>query len=183
LRYATDRQISFLRALIKEAITAERQLDPENGPEAAAVRWEELEVNIYERALTVQDASHAIDRVKAHLHYLEGKGYAAAAREKKTVPGAEPGFYLKDDTVYRVVPNQAKTRTYAKRLDFDTGRWRYAGGIVGTLTADDRLSEADAARLGHQYGICVLCARELSDPESVARGIGPVCARRHLKAG
>lgn len=32
------------------------------------------------------------------------------------------------------------------------------------------------ARFGHELGICGRCASPLTDPESIARGIGPVCA-------
>lgn len=31
---------------------------------------------------------------------------------------------------------------------------------------------------GHATGQCAVCARELTDPESVQRGIGPICAKR-----
>ncbi len=33
-----------------------------------------------------------------------------------------------------------------------------------------------AARLGDETGVCAICGKELTDPESVERGIGPVCA-------
>lgn len=42
--------------------------------------------------------------------------------------------------------------------------------------AADPLSAAVAH--GKQTGACACCGRELSDPESVARGIGPVCAEK-----
>jgi hypothetical protein len=56
----------------------------------------------------------------------------------------------------------------------------YSPGVVGRLSATDALTEVQAASLGHQYGRCVLCGKELSDADSVARGIGPVCYARHL---
>jgi len=37
---------------------------------------------------------------------------------------------------------------------------------------------AAATAHGHQYGQCSCCGRELTNPESVARGIGPICADR-----
>jgi len=40
----------------------------------------------------------------------------------------------------------------------------------------DPLSAAIA--YGKEFGKCSVCARTLSDPESIARGIGPVCADR-----
>lgn len=38
--------------------------------------------------------------------------------------------------------------------------------------------KAAAEAYGKKYGVCCICSRELSDPESVARGIGPICATR-----
>lgn len=37
---------------------------------------------------------------------------------------------------------------------------------------------ASAVAYGKKFGRCAVCARELSDPESIERGIGPVCAER-----
>lgn len=37
---------------------------------------------------------------------------------------------------------------------------------------------AAATAHGHAYGYCSCCGRELTNPESVARGIGPICADR-----
>ena len=42
--------------------------------------------------------------------------------------------------------------------------------------AADPLSAAVAH--GRQTGACACCGRPLSDPESVARGIGPICAEK-----
>jgi hypothetical protein len=33
-------------------------------------------------------------------------------------------------------------------------------------------------RYGHETGTCAICGRELSDPESVKLGLGPVCLKR-----
>ena len=35
---------------------------------------------------------------------------------------------------------------------------------------------AAAVAHGHKTGNCAMCGRELTDPDSVARGIGPICA-------
>jgi Family of unknown function (DUF6011) len=37
---------------------------------------------------------------------------------------------------------------------------------------------AAAVKHGHETGLCAICSRPLSDPESVTRGIGPICAKR-----
>lgn len=42
-----------------------------------------------------------------------------------------------------------------------------------------KLSTSEVTSLGKQFGVCMCCARLLSDPTSVANGIGPVCAKRY----
>jgi hypothetical protein len=79
---------------------------------------------------------------------------------------------------------------YAVRVSDDT--------YLGKITPDDRFirsrdcTDADsdvvarvaadpaaaASAHGHEYGYCSCCGRELTNPESVARGIGPICAER-----
>lgn len=43
-------------------------------------------------------------------------------------------------------------------------------------TMQDPLGEA--VRYGRLFGGCSICCRKLTDPESVERGIGPICAER-----
>ena len=98
---------------------------------------------------------------------------------------AKPGYYVQQGQVVAVVENRAKTSTYAKVLTITTdvdgdfrARWEYAPGLGRTLAGFEPLTVEEAARLGHLHGICVVCAKQLTDPASVERGIGPVCAKR-----
>lgn len=47
--------------------------------------------------------------------------------------------------------------------------------LIATVARDPL---AAAVAHGHATGNCAICSRPLSDPESVTRGIGPVCAKR-----
>lgn len=49
--------------------------------------------------------------------------------------------------------------------------------ILGAIAADPEKAASD---FGHQIGRCGICHRTLTDPESIAHGIGPVC---RAKAG
>lgn len=59
------------------------------------------------------------------------------------------------------------------------GKWAYAGS---SYTAKKLLAGAapitvkQAAEIGKLVGFCIRCGRTLTDPESVANGIGPICA-------
>lgn len=55
----------------------------------------------------------------------------------------------------------------------------YRGDIQAQLTVIAADPRAAAAAYGRLVGSCGLCGRKLEDPESVARGIGPICAAKH----
>lgn len=101
-------------------------------------------------------------------------------------PKADTGYYATDSgDYYVVVANKAGTSTYAKRLVLVAAvdgsqrpRWEYAPGVGRTLAGTHPLTVAEAARLGHLHGYCIICCRALTDPASVQAGIGPVCATR-----
>jgi len=42
----------------------------------------------------------------------------------------------------------------------------------------DGEAEAVFAEFGKRFGVCAICGRELTNAESVARGIGPICYAR-----
>lgn len=48
---------------------------------------------------------------------------------------------------------------------------------AAVLNGAKPLSESEAGALGKQFGFCVRCGATLTDPVSVANGLGPVCAK------
>lgn len=85
------------------------------------------------------------------------------------------GFYKYGAGVAEVVTSN-RGFPYANILDVHTGRWNYAKGVVSTLKPEDRLTLEEAAQLGKKWERCMCCGKELTNPDSIARGIGPVCA-------
>ena len=69
---------------------------------------------------------------------------------------------------------------YGSRRNY--GRQDPAGKYNGKIQSQLRAIAADPkeamARYGRETGTCGVCSRPLEDPESVARGIGPVCAKK-----
>lgn len=99
-------------------------------------------------------------------------------------PVSQPGLYKLGETIYRVVESQ-QNRLYAKCLNVrqnylgvPTGCWEYAPGMIRQLRAADKLSKEDAARFGQETGVCCRCGATLTNDESKAAGIGPICAGR-----
>lgn len=153
-------QITFIRTLL-----AERVLPREE-------RRGNVEARLESGEMSKQDASTFItvllDCAKKPAVHTDG----AALTE---------GYYLQEDTVYRVVAAKSTGNLYAKRLvttEFGRAAWDYAPGAMRHLVGAARLTLEQAAEMGTRYGVCVICGATLTDPESVERGIGPVCATR-----
>lgn len=169
--FATDKQIAFIGKL-----DGERAHD--------VVLPEDL------TTLTKRAASLAIDA-------LMRAPYAPKAERLTTRTGTatgelEAGMYrTADGTIYKVQRAvHGSGNMYAKRLTqvepyakivrgketTVTHEFEYASGAVRTLTADMRMTLADAIEYGAIYGVCCRCAATLTDETSIERGIGPVCA-------
>jgi hypothetical protein len=134
--------------------------------------------------------------LKSVLFQLETRGYlterqlesvernmARPARPVNPNPVTEVGMYRDaDGKVYRVKKSRQNGNLYAMAFVPEAYtramRFVYARGVFGRLTADQRMKVEDAQRLGVQFGICCVCGADLTATDSVANGIGPVCARR-----
>jgi hypothetical protein len=129
-------------------------------------------------ALTKTQASEAITAL------------LALPKKSDTAP-AEPeaGVYVyAGDQYARVYLGQQSGHMLAKRINFEqdgddwTVSYEYLGAAAKVLTPDTtptRLTLDEVAGLGVTTNHCMMCGRRLDDPESVDRGIGPVCARQY----
>jgi hypothetical protein len=80
-------------------------------------------------------------------------------------------------------PDGVPGREYYGKLTAD-GTWRpvQAGHYFGIIDAMELVDEGGntyLAQVGRETGICCFCGMTLTDPESIARGYGPVCARNN----
>jgi hypothetical protein len=94
----------------------------------------------------------------------------------------DPGMYCVDGIIYRVVKGRQSGNIYAKRLD-GSKEIGFTLVYVGKpsnhgITASHRMTVEAAKHWGVQMGTCCICAATLTDPKSIAAGIGPVCAKR-----
>lgn len=117
---------------------------------------------------------------------LSGKGASATIEKLLALPRAtveavaiEAGVYTDGTTIFRVYLGQNSGRMLAARAikhDDGTAEFDYAGQADRFVTAAFRkMSIEEAAAWGKATGTCIVCARRLDVPESVDRGIGPVC--------
>jgi len=86
---------------------------------------------------------------------------------------ADQGVYRFQGEIYRVRVLRNGNRVAEWLCG---GVYLYAKGMVYRLRPEHRLTLEQAIEWGHQHTACIRCGTELTDPKSIARGIGPVCA-------
>jgi hypothetical protein len=108
-----------------------------------------------------------------------------AERSQPSAPvELKDGIYRLGDTWYKVVHAvHGSGRQYAKRIVIHKGNasaeFVYEGsGPLSKLTEDHRVSLEEARQFGELYGCCVKCGATLTDEESQADMMGPVCSGR-----
>lgn len=95
------------------------------------------------------------------------------------------GMHKRGEKIFKVQRSPRTGRLYAKRLDGvgdvdGPSKWtfNYAPGAIRDLSPETLMTLDEAKRFGALYGTCCACGRTLTDEESIAAGVGPVCARK-----
>jgi hypothetical protein len=88
-----------------------------------------------------------------------------------------PGFYLCNAGAFKVQAAKVSGNLYAMKLDTNTGKFEYDKGAIFNLRPETRMTKEQAAEYGRRTGVCLICGRTLTDPTSVAQGIGPICIK------
>lgn len=86
------------------------------------------------------------------------------------------GLHMHNGQVFKV--QRSKTgNLYAKQLDVEANSFEYVGARPLRDLSEDTLLTIEAAKaFGVETGVCCVCGRTLRKPESIAAGIGPICA-------
>ena len=100
------------------------------------------------------------------------------AKSGTTKVDPKPGLYKVDDDMIVRIRMSKSGNWYAqqamKRPNRATITWDYLGKRINM----SRAVPVDDAEAGKFLGYCVRCCAELTKPESIARGMGPVCAKK-----
>lgn len=128
-----------------------------------------------------------LDIATIRAHHGQGPGAEPSAQPTPPKDVTE-GFWKLGDDVYKVQRAvHGSGYLYAKKLvisvsgdpgDPDTSAgWDYTPGMMPKLAAGaHELTKDEAAEFGKLYGVCCICGRTLTNEESIAAGIGPVCS-------
>lgn len=165
-RPATDRQVGYIISLI----------DTREAPEAGYPWGSDFEGYRAEHGLDMPTASRLID-------YLKGRPVKASA--PKAPVQLTAGVYRASATgegqpgqLYKVYPARGHGNMLAKLIVVEDGAvyFEYAGAARRFVQPDGKLSLEEAKAFGASTGYCCNCGAELTDPDSIAAGIGPICA-------
>lgn len=175
---ATERQIGFLRKL-----AAERELGMTPNEVEHAAR------NGKNGLISMEDASRWIERALTKPLKQEAlpgtqSPVVPVVPTPERVPAGRYAVTVKGDkglSFYRVDrPSEGRWAGYVfvRQLASETEypvRGERRNVVLNLIARDAR--EA-AVRYGHELGHCAICGRVLTDADSRAKGIGPICAER-----
>lgn len=145
------------------------------------------ERRLAESAGLVQRRQKAAERVEAS-RTVGAWAKGASGTRNRSVDEISEGFYKHNARIFKVQKAvHGSGRLYAKVLEVEEtgevdgkteykGTWEYAKGAVFQLRPEEKLTQEQAAEFGKLYGVCCLCGRTLTNEESIAAGIGPICA-------
>ena len=127
---------------------------------------------------TFESKAKAPDLDKATASSYIDALFATPKRAAINTDGApvSEGYFYVEGLIYKVQASKSSGNLYAKV--FSESGYEYAPGAMRLMATAQRLTLEQAAEAGVKTGRCVVCARLLTDPESVAAGIGPICAGR-----
>jgi hypothetical protein len=161
---ATEKQVAFIKRL-----ESERQITAE----AEAVL--KISRRLWKMKQFGKDAaSTVIDALLACPKIEQGKSASEPPPE---------GMHKVEGVIYKVQRAvHGSGNLYAKRLIVDitdhTASFEYAPGAIKQLSEATKMTLDEAKKFGVLYGTCCVCGRTLTNEDSIAAGIGPVCARQ-----
>ena len=167
---ASDRSLSYLRDLMLDK--AAHLGDTREGAQAKIDEW-------FAQGPSQKQASESIDRLKGEGY--TGRSHQFEQAEAQPSGELEDGFYeLTDGRILKIVHAvHGSGNQYGKVLDTETGKFDYiSGGARLVRETGTKLTLERARELGHLYGMCIRCGATLTDEDSIAAGIGPVCATK-----
>lgn len=169
---ATAKQVNFANVLIDAVDALVWQVGTPEDQEAWTQQVRPFHLD--EVKAGRKNASAAIDRLIAlrdHYRGLAREQASAAAPAKAEVP---EGMHYVQGTVWKVQRSQ-HGRLYAKELVDGTFEYRGARPLA-SLSDATMMTLEDAQEFGKLYGVCCRCGATLTDEDSIAAGIGPICA-------
>lgn len=185
-RPATERQVDYIGDLIdtRDLLASPKIFDAVNAMDEEEFKAYKERLKEQAKGLTRAKASQWIDKLKDLPKVGTGGERDVKVQDWPNVPAGRYAvehegtlkFYRVDRPTegrwagYTFLNVQASDETYSIK-NVDTKR-----EVLGLIAEDPK---GAAQRYGHELGKCGICGRTLTNEESRALGIGPVCAGKH----
>lgn len=94
----------------------------------------------------------------------------------------EGAYWFINDKGERLIARVQRTKNGAKRLyaklqtEVGGQHFEYEPGLIRKLKAADKLNLSEMQQFAAQYSQCADCGTHMTNPISIARGVGPVCS-------
>lgn len=151
---ATEKQINFLIKLLAEKIE-----DPAKALDA--IKWVE---------------EHKMSKATASAKISEYMAMPSVRKAFSSTPELDEGMYKVGEEIFKVYRTQAG-HIATKQLTEDG--FEYTGRKpLASIKAEHRMTLDEAKEYGKVTGTCCNCGRMLTNEESIAAGIGPICASK-----
>lgn len=184
----TTKQLGYLTNLLNEA---QRLLDARE--RITGCEWPEATAEVARMrntdGRTRAEVSRMIDAARGNNDALQSElkalGWVPDAIQKPESERAyvATGMYQVDSRIFKVLPSRNSDRHYAKELTGEPKSgysFTYAPGAMSLIREEHKMTPEQAAEFGKLTGSCCCCGRLLTDPESIADGIGPVCKGKYF---
>jgi hypothetical protein len=135
--------------------------------EAPAFGYYQLNGSLYHWDVTGKDSKPTLRKLAVVTHY-DGTKKGSWKKAYGNAPGTKPVKLAVTFTPYNGKGHQKAPVTLPVWIP----------GIIAAAALEGikPLTQDEAAALGKAYTFCIRCGAQLTDPVSVANGIGPVCA-------
>jgi hypothetical protein len=126
---------------------------------------------------TAQISKVRASEIITHLKTLPN---AEGSSEVGANDDVEVGLYLVDGVAYKVKRAvYGSGFLYACRWDEESASFVKESGAIRKIHANHRMTLEQASPYGLAMSACAHCGRPLTDEESIARGLGPICAEKY----
>lgn len=189
---ASEKQRKFVNDLLNERVFTPKEGETIESVRAAVATLTKKQATAWIQKLltlpkSVQRADQTRDVVAENNPFRQGSSYNVASNRNCPLPDVPAGRYAveHEDVLkfYRVnKPTEGKWAGFtflsvqASDEEYPIKSFDAKRTILTSIAIDPR---AASERYGRELGHCGVCGRTLTDEESRARGIGPICAENN----
>lgn len=156
---ASERQMNYIRALVDQKY-----------PTAERAKY----LNFLDNAVVSKARASEI------ITLLKTMPNVFTSEDSGSQEDVEVGLYLVDGVAYKVKRAvYGSGFLYACRWDEDSTSFVKETGAVRKIRASHRMTLEQASPYGLAMSACAHCGRPLTDENSIALGLGPICAAKY----